>query len=255
VQATATFRIGTAGWALPRDCRDAFPEDGSNLQRYASRFGAVEINSSFYRPHRRSTWERWAASVPDTFRFAVKMPKTITHERRLVDAGPLLDDFLAQVSALGDRLGCLLVQLPPSLRFDSEVADAFFRELRGRFGGGAAVEPRHESWFEAMAGDLLARHGVARVAADPARVPEAALTGGFAGLAYVRLHGSPRMYYSSYDDEYLGALALRLRELAAAARDVWCIFDNTAHGAAAANALSLLDRLDTAPPRRRPASS
>ena len=249
-----TFRIGTAGWALPRDCRDAFAEDGSNLQRYATRFGAVEINSSFYRPHRRSTWERWAASVPAGFQFAVKAPRTITHEQRLVGTGQLLDDFLAQVSALGDRLGCLLVQLPPSLRFEPEVAAAFLDDLRRRFAGGVAVEPRHETWFDATAGELLARHAVARVAADPARVPDAALTGGFAGLAYVRLHGSPRMYYSSYDDDYLDALALRLRELAVAARDVWCIFDNTAHGAAAANALSLVDRL-TATPRRRPASS
>ena len=79
-------RVGTAGWALPVAFRDQFPADGSHLARYASVFGAVEINSSFYRAHLRSTYSRWAASVPEDFRFSVKMPKTITHSYRSVNA-------------------------------------------------------------------------------------------------------------------------------------------------------------------------
>ncbi|HEY9423039.1 MAG TPA: DUF72 domain-containing protein, partial [Thermoanaerobaculia bacterium] len=79
--------VGCAGWSLPRAEQAEFPETGSHLERYASRFGAVEINSSFHRPHRPATYARWSASVPASFRFSVKVPKTITHGLRLRDAG------------------------------------------------------------------------------------------------------------------------------------------------------------------------
>lgn len=244
--ARTRFFIGTAGWALPREHRPAFPVEGSNLQRYAGRLPAAEINSSFYRPHRPAIYERWASSVPQDFRFAVKIPKAITHERRLVSAGDALDAFLAQAGALGDRLGCLLVQLPPSLQFDAAVAGRFFTALRKRHEGPVALEPRHATWFAPRVDALLVKHRVSLAAADPARVPEAAETGGWNEVAYVRLHGSPRMYYSSYDDAWLDALAARLLALRETAHEVWCIFDNTAHGAALGNALALLDRLGAA---------
>ena len=235
--------VGTAGWTLPSAVQPAFPAEGSHLQRYAARFPAVEINSSFYRPHRPATYARWRESVPPGFRFCVKLPKAITHARRLVDAEEALAAFLAEAGGLGPALACLLVQLPPSLAFDAAAADGFFAALRGMTPVAAVCEPRHETWFAAEAGALLERWRIARVAADPARVPAAAEPGGWRGVAYHRLHGSPRTYYSSYDDGYLDALAGRIVEDAAAGREVWCIFDNTAAGAAAQNALDLLARL------------
>ena len=247
--------VGTAGWSLPSEHRESFPVDGTHLERYAARLPAAEINSSFYRPHRPSTYERWAASVPRGFRFSAKLPRSITHERRLVEAGAPLEEFLAQAGALGSRLGCLLVQLPPSLRFDEAVVAPFLEALRARYAGGVALEPRHRSWFEPGAESLLGAHEVARVAADPPVVPAAGEPAGHPDLVYVRLHGSPRMYYSPYDDAYLDTLASRLQVAAARARVVWCIFDNTAHGHATANALALLERLQGAATarRRRPA--
>jgi uncharacterized protein YecE (DUF72 family) len=236
--------VGCAGWTLPRDVQTEFPAEGSHLQRYAGRFDAVEINSSFHRPHRPTTYERWAQAAPPGFQFCAKLPKTITHERRLVDADDALDAFLAESSGLGDALACLLVQLPPSLQFDAAAANAFFAALRGRTPVAAVCEPRHPTWFGAEADELLARWRVARVAADPARVPQAAEPGGWRGLAYFRLHGSPRVYYSAYDADYLDALAARIRAEADEGREVWCIFDNTAAGAAARNALDLLARLE-----------
>jgi uncharacterized protein YecE (DUF72 family) len=182
--------------------------------------------------------------VPDGFHFSIKLPKTITHGQRLRDADALLDGFLAEAGGLGDRLGCLLVQLPPSLEFDAAVADPFFSALRVRSSLAVSCEPRHPTWFGDEAADLLARFQVARVAADPARVPAAAEPGGWPDLVYYRLHGSPRIYYSAYESEYLDTLAARLRVEAAAGRQVWCIFDNTASGAAAADALGLAARLD-----------
>jgi uncharacterized protein YecE (DUF72 family) len=232
------IRIGTAGWSVPRQVRDAFPAGGTALTRYAARFDTVEINSSFYRPHRPSTYARWAESVPDGFRFAVKVPREITHTRRLVDGGEPLATFLSEIAALEDHLGPLLVQLPPSLVFDAEVARAFCDDLRNRFRGAVAFEPRHASWFEPDGDALLRGFEIARVAADPARVPAGGTPGGWPGFAYYRLHGSPRVYYSAYPPETITALAETLATHRESGTPVWCIYDNTALGAAADNALS-----------------
>ena len=237
--AQGSVRIGTAGWVLPRADQVAFPADGSHLERYAARFAGVEINSSFYRAHRRAVYQRWAASVPGTFRFAVKVPRAITHDQRLIAADVLLDVFMEEVTGLGERLGPLLVQLPPSLAFEADRDDAFFAALRAVHGGEVACEPRHPSWFTSAAHALLVRHRVARVAADPACVPDAALPGGVSSLVYLRLHGSPRMYYSSYHEERLTSLGRTVRAHAASGASTWCMFDNTAGGAATGNALAL----------------
>src|SRR5829696_7259254 len=117
--------VGTAGWAIPRVHAHEFPAEGTGIERYASRFGAAEINSTFYRTHKPQTLERWAAMVPEPFRFAVKVPRAITHERRLVDVSELLDAFLGSLSAVGAKLGPLLVQLPPSLAFEASIAERF----------------------------------------------------------------------------------------------------------------------------------
>ena len=232
--------IGTAGWSIPRPVQQRFPAGESLLARYAKVFPAVEINSTFYRPHRDSTFERWAASVPRAFRFSVKIPKTITHEQQLSGSAKLLKQFLASLSPLGSRLGCLLVQLPPSFAFEARVTRLFFTAMRNQFGGGVAIEPRHASWFGESADRLLVKFKVARVAADPPRAEVDGEPGGWRGLAYFRLHGSPRIYYSSYEDDYLGSLARKLRSLERARIPTWCIFDNTTLGAATANALSLI---------------
>ncbi len=234
------IRIGTAGWAVPRQYADGFPDSGSILERYATTLMATEINSTFYRSHKPETYARWASAVPDGFRFAAKLPKAITHERRLVDSGALLRAFLDEVSLLGAKLGPLLIQLPPSFRFDPTNAEAFLAQLRSLTDHAAACEPRHPSWFGSEAGNLLTRYRVSRVAADPARVPDAALPGGWPDLAYHRLHGSPRMYYSEYDETFLSGLAARIES--SQALETWCIFDNTTSGAAAGNALTLSKR-------------
>lgn len=235
--------VGCAGWSLPAPVQPAFPARGTHLERYAARFPAVEINSSFHRPHRPATYARWADGVPAGFRFCAKLPRTVTHEHRLRGAEDALAAFLAQAGALGAKLACLLVQLPPSLAFDGGVAERFFTGLRAATPVPAVCEPRHATWFTPEADALLDALGIARVAADPARVPAAGQPGGWRELAYYRLHGSPRTYYDSYDGAYLDGLAARIGQAARAGREVWCIFDNTAAGQAAQNALDLLARL------------
>ncbi|MGI4852939.1 MAG: DUF72 domain-containing protein [Janthinobacterium lividum] len=240
------LRIGTAGWSVARDHAEHFPGDGSHLERYSQVFRCVEINSSFHRSHRRSTWERWAATTPANFRFAVKMPKRITHEAKLRNTGALLLDFMQEISGLNagaePKLGPLLVQLPPKLVFDEGVVHEFLSTLRELHTGAVAVEPRHASWFTGEADRLLREFEAARVAADPAKAsPLAAEPAGDVSLRYWRLHGSPRTYYSNYEDDFLSAFAQRLladrKRLPAS--DVWVIFDNTALRHATANALQL----------------
>lgn len=231
--------IGTAGWSLPRIEQSHFPPSGSHLERYASRFSAVEINSSFHRSHKPVIWARWRDAVPASFRFSVKISKTITHTARLEVTRDVIATFIDEVSVLEAKLGCLLVQLPPSLVFNATIAKRFFKNLKVATDVPIACEPRHESWFASNADALLRDFQVARVAADPARVPAAADPGGSGQLTYFRLHGSPKVYYSSYSNEYIDRLADRLKHEAKQERTVWCIFDNTTLGAATSNALDL----------------
>lgn len=233
---TGAIRIGTAGWAVARDRAGSFPAEGTALERYAVRFNAVEINSSFHRPHRVSTWERWRDSVSDGFRFAAKLPKTITHQAKLANCADLLREFLEQAHGLGPKLGVLLVQLPPKLEFDPAGAPTFFTDLAARTPAAIACEPRNASWFSPRADAALAKLRVARVAADPALSPEAARPGGWRGLSYWRLHGSPVIYRSSYT----GRIADYVRQITAdSAPERWCMFDNTASSAGTADALAL----------------
>jgi uncharacterized protein YecE (DUF72 family) len=231
--------LGIAGWAIRREHSPRFTSIGSHLQRYAGLFNAVEINSCFYRPHRRSTYERWAASVPDAFRFGVKLPKVITHELRLLTAESALDQFLDETSGLGAKRGPILIQLPPSFAFDAAVVSGFLTPFRQRFEGEAVLEPRHDTWFSEEVESLLRDFRIARVAADPARVPAAAIPGGYEKLAYLRLHGSPRVYYSAYAAEVLDIVADTLRANVSRQVPTWCIFDNTALGFATSDALTV----------------
>ena len=247
VRAFSHYLIGTAGWSIPKAAQDAFPQDSSHLARYAAVLTAAEINSSFHRPHQRSVYEKWAASVPPGFRFSVKLPKEISHKRKLVDCDEPLAAFIEQIGGLGEKLGVALLQLPPSLAFAPDTASSFLTDLRGRTGPsvGIACEPRHASWFTAEANACLTDCRIARVVADPVIVPPGLEPGGWTGLVYRRLHGSPRMYYSAYEPARLQALAQAMTDDQPAQSQSWCIFDNTASGAATIDALALQTVLAT----------
>ncbi|MDB5623733.1 MAG: hypothetical protein JWR39_2296 [Devosia sp.] len=230
--------IGTAGWSVERAI-PGFSQVGTALERYSSVFSAVEINSSFYRRHRPSTWQRWHDAVPPHFRFSVKLPKAITHVRQLIGAEAEIAEFFADIKPLGAKLGAILVQLPPKLAFAPDAAAAFFSALQAFGNTPVFIEPRHPSWADMQASDLLHRYRVARVYADPqeATLRSAALSD---GTSYLRLHGSPKIYYSAYDAETLDEFAAML---ATSPGPNWCIFDNTASGAALRDALKLRDLL------------
>ena len=239
------MRIGTAGWSIPVAEAGSFPAEGASLERYSAVFTCAEINSSFHRSHRPSTYERWAVSVAEDFRFSAKLPKTITHKQRLAECDGLLNTFAEELRPLGDKLAILLVQLPPSLAFDQEVVARFLKDLQSRSDCRIACEPRHPSWFSPEADALLASLQAARVAADPVKAEGGDAPAGWRGLAYWRLHGSPVPYRSSYDQARLRSYAAAISEAREQADEVWCIFDNTASSAAVGNALELKTMLRT----------
>ena len=249
---SADVRIGTAGWSIPRAAAVRFESPGTHLERYSRLLTCAEINSSFHRPHATSTYAKWRDATPPDFRFAVKVPRTITHEHKLQNARGRFVTFLAQTDGLAEKRGPFLVQLPPSLSFDRSVVTRFLDVVRRVYDGPMVCEPRHATWFSPQVASLLDRYRVARVAADPPPVAEATVPAGWPHLAYVRLHGSPRMYWSRYDEKDITTLATTIQRLAAVA-EVWCVFDNTASGAAIENAWELCERLSQGPgepPRR-----
>ena len=239
---TADIRVGTAGWSIPRASACRFDASGTHLERYSRSLRCAEINSSFYRPHAAATYAKWRDSTPPDFLFAVKTPRTITHERRLRDAREPFVAFLAQTDGLARKRGPILVQLPPSLFFDATVVTSFLELVRAVYDGPVVCEPRHATWFSPPVDTLLDRYRISRVAADPPPVPAAIAPAGWPRLAYFRLHGSPRTYWSSYDENYIATLAGIVRSVSKA-EEVWCVFDNTASGAAIENASELCGRL------------
>jgi uncharacterized protein YecE (DUF72 family) len=235
------LRIGTAGWAIPRDHAEAFPAEGSGLARYAARFSAAEINSSFHRPHRPSTYARWAETVPESFRFAAKMPKAITHERRLVDIEGPLDAFLGEIAALGPKLGPLLVQLPPSLACDTAVAYAFFGASR------VVSRSRSPASRATRPGSPPRRTGSSPTTKWPVSPPTRPACRRLPNLAA----GPASSIIACTGPRSCIVRPMSVRSWsvwppgwAGRAAEAWCIFDNTASGAAAGNAVGLAAALE-----------
>ncbi|CUX71687.1 MULTISPECIES: DUF72 domain-containing protein [Agrobacterium] len=227
--------IATAAWSIPKMVGSRFAAEGSGLTRYASVFSGVEINSKFYRRHKSSTFARWAEAVPDNFKFSVKIPKDdITHTRATKEIEEPLATFLEDIAPLGHKGGPMLCQLLPSLAFDPEQLDRTLQVMREADPGQIVIEVRHRSWASVEAKDLLKTYAIDRVLADPAPVWPA---DDFAKPPrYVRLHGKPKIYYSSYTEDEIEAFSNLL------APNSWCIFDNTASGAAIENALIMLEK-------------
>ena len=235
------IRVGTAGWSIPRAATSRFDLTGTHLERYSRRFDCAEINSSFHRPHAATTYANWRASTPPAFRFAVKIPRAITHDLKLRGAREPFIAFLTQTDGLAEKRGPLLLQLPPSLIFDGPVVTRFLNMVRRVYAGPIVCEPRHATWFAPPIDALLSRYRISRVAADPPPVPDATVPAGWSRMAYFRLHGSPRTYWSRYDDNAIATLAGILDRMTSA--QVWCVFDNTASGAAIENAWQLRERV------------
>ena len=168
------IRAGTSGYSYKEWKGSFYPAKiapSEMLAYYAERLSAVEINNTFYRMPRREVVESWARSVPETFRFAVKVSQRITHRKRLADVEEELDYLLDQLAPLGPRLGLLLVQLPPNLPADLARLERFLDHLAAR--ARAAFEFRHASWLAEPVLACLRDRGAALVASETDEAPAA----------------------------------------------------------------------------------
>jgi uncharacterized protein YecE (DUF72 family) len=164
--------IGTSGYSYKEWKGKFYPEDlkaARMLSYYAERLGTVEINNTFYRMPTRKLLEGWAAQVPDAFRFVLKMPQKVTHYKRLKDVDEETGYLAETLPALGQKLGALLVQIPPNFSRDDARLSTFLDRLSG---ARAALEVRHPSWLDPAVFAILEKHGVALVASQTDEAPE-----------------------------------------------------------------------------------
>lgn len=238
------IRIGTSGWMYKDWGARFYPKDlkKGHLQFLAREFTTVEVNSSFYHLPLKSTFKKWREETPDDFIFAVKISRYITHRKKLHGVSESVATFMARAKGMGDKLGVVLVQLPPFLKYDKKLLENFLKVLkkyRARF----ALEPRHQSWME-PGGEvraLLKKAGVALVFPHSAKIPsfkpEAKnITGDF---AYVRFHGPSEFAASRYGARRLAPWAKRIRGWRRKKLDVFVYFNNDKNGHAIDDARTL----------------
>lgn len=237
-------RVGTSGFSYqhwrgvlyPRELRQSHW-----LEYYAGVFDTVELNVTFYRMPREAVFHSWRERTPSGFLFALKGTRLVTHIHRLRECREALDRFLERAAMLGDKLGPLLWQLPPSLTRDDELLVRFLLELHNAAPIGTALrhafEFRHESWFTTGVYELLAEHGATLCCAHSERWPtELTMT---CPWCYLRFHGRGKLYGSSYEDTELKGWASTIRALVEADIPVFAYFNNDAEGYAVSNALTL----------------
>jgi len=228
--------IGTSGWNYDHWRGVFYPQGLAKtrwLDYYAGIFSSIEVNATFYRSMRPSTFEKWGQNTPEGFLWSVKANRFITHIRRLRDAAGPLHSFLESLRPLGDKLGPILFQLPPSLAFDEGLLRDFCALLPR--GERYTIEARHGSWLCDDALSCMMESGIAWCISDTAgRYPyREELTADF---TYIRLHGSKRLYASCYTESELREWASKIR---AWGKDAYVYFDNDFMGYAPENALRL----------------
>jgi len=243
----ARILVGTSGWTYASWRNTFYPDDlpsSRYLEFYAQKFPTTEVNYSFYHLPRPQTYAKWAGQVPDTFRFAVKASRLITHTRRLAEVEEAWKTFVDNAQALGPRLGPILLQLPASFQRDPKRLETFLKM--------AAVEApehirlvfefRHESWFTNEVHRILERYGAALCIADSPSYPrEDVFTAGF---AYFRFHGRTQLFASSYSKAELAKEARAMNRCVKDGMDVYAYFNNTAGLAAVKNARTLTRLLE-----------
>jgi uncharacterized protein YecE (DUF72 family) len=236
------IHIGLSGWSYKEWKGDFYPSTLKSkdwLQFYAQKFDITEINSSFYRLPLKTTVESWAEKVPKGFLFCPKLNRYVTHLKRLKQPEEPLSSFFEVFDALKDKIGPILIQLPPSLAFDESVTDYFFSVLNKYYSQYQfALEARHESWHTAKCLELLKAYRIAFfISHSNNYFPYAEeIT---ADNIYVRFHGPSQLYNSSYDQATLEKYGLKFLEWARSGKTIWIFFNNTMNGHAIQNALFL----------------
>jgi len=239
----SAVRIGTSGWSYAH-WREVFYPQGLPqrrwLEHYCGEFSTVELNATFYRLPAEATFSGWHKRTPERFLFAVKAPRIVTHLRKLSDCQDEMGRFLSRAKLLEDRLGPVLVQLPPRWPCDPPLLAHFLSHLPAdlRF----AFEFRDATWLRDDVYALLRQHNAALVRVSAPRFPDADAT--TADFQYLRMHGEKRLYASKYPDESLARWADSIARWAAGGQDVFVYFNNDAHGYAVEDARTLRRMVD-----------
>jgi uncharacterized protein YecE (DUF72 family) len=233
------IHLGMSGFSYPEWIGDVYPKGTKRsgmLTAFAEIFNAVEINMSFRRTPEESTIDRWREAVPESFRFTMKANQLITHWRRLVDVADDVSEFVGRASRLGERLGAVLFQLPPTLKFDAGVIDAFASSLPS--GHTYAFEPRDASFLTPEATEVLRKHGLALCLNDDLFDPKRYATTG--SIAYFRFH---RDTYSSDD---IAERASLVRAITEQGTDAYVFFAHEDNPQSVRPALSMKELLASA---------
>lgn len=230
METNPSFYSGTSNVIVPIK-QSAYPPEftgASRLRYYASLFSSVEINSSFYQVPKATTVEKWRQSVPAHFRFTFKVPKAVTHAKGLQFSVEEVERFAEAVAQTEDKKGCLLVQLPPSVKRErQEELEGLLESLRDDASGWKiAVEFRHISWYDRAVYRVLQSYGATMVEQDlptsatpPVQVAE--------DFTYLRFHGPDGSYRGSYDETILAGHAARIVNGIKDGRDMYIYFNNT----------------------------
>ena len=230
-------RIGTSGFSYPHWREVFYPAavpERRWLEHYAEHFDTVELNSTFYHLPKAETFDSWRERTPGGFLFVLKLSRFITHRKNLVDCGEPLRLFLDRAERLGERLGPILVQLPPGLKADAARLDRFLElcPRRRRW----AVEFRNRSWLSDEIMEVLRTHGAALCIHDLIEEHRRDVTADF---VYLRFHGSGQKYGGSYPPRALAASAREIRGWIEGGFDVFAYFNNDRQGYAVGNAQEL----------------
>jgi uncharacterized protein YecE (DUF72 family) len=241
--------IGTSGWHYNDWLLSFYPKDvtGYNELKYHSEhFNTVENNSSFYRISKESTYKTWSRMVPEEYVFSMKLNKSITHIDRLELTDTVrqnIEYILSSTQVLQNKLGAIVIQLPPSFRYDLEKVsvflDYFMKQVQKfEFRFNVAIEFRHKSWFVQDTYDMLKTYNVALVASQSSRYPEAWVS--TADFTYIRMHGPEKLFSSTYSTEQLEKLGAHIRSISPKMKRIYVYFNNDFHGYALENAKELI---------------
>lgn len=244
VRKAANLYIGTSGWAYGAWDEVFYPEKvrstHERLAFYSESFNAVEVNYSFYHLPKPETCAKWARTVPQGFLFAVKASRLITHIRRLEGVEEAWEKFITNIRSIGDRLGPVLLQFPPSLQADPDRLASFLTLLK-RDRRSPRIYPvfefRHRSWFNEATYATLRDAGTTLCIAHSARYP--CVEEVTADMVYYRFHGPKEFFASKYSKRQLESWAERMRHHLEAGRTVHAYFNNDVHGYAVENARTL----------------
>lgn len=236
--------IGTSGWSY-KHWKDKFYPEGlkqtSWLDYYTQHFNITELNASFYHLPKKQTTEMWNEKVPDDFKFCPKMSRYVTHLKRLNEPEEGFKNFFDVFAPLAKKLGPVLIQLPPSLKFEPDKTEHLYKLCKQQYSDFLfALEVRHDTWMSDESFALMKQYNIAFVISQSAA--------GFpytekvtAQHVYVRFHGPGKLYASSYTDEQLLHYAHLFKQWKKQGHSVWAFFNNDVGGYAIDNAKKLIE--------------